>query len=226
MKIEKSGMIDPKLVKINKRFQKYFRIKKSNSDKIYEDMKKNGYDENEPIVLWLETGELCDGYTRRHNVLKLQSVMGGFSHIPYVTKSFKNEDEVIAYMNHKQRSRRNLDLQDNIISVINSDWQNKKIAPNKKKYISELCGISERQAAKYMTILNSPEKLKQVLDTNESDKVKLSELTEPKKQTERKVVKDIKKIAKSIPDDMTVEELEILDKELKAIRKRLREVRG
>jgi ParB-like chromosome segregation protein Spo0J len=212
----KTGWIDPKLIKLHTKFEKAYSIKKETFEKIKLNMIENGFDETQEIVIWKETGFLVDGHTRRQ-----AAIAAYLPRVKYIEKSFKNEDQVIKYIRHLQRNRRNLTLQDDIRDIINSSWSEAK---NKKKYIAEIIGCSERQAAKYMKIVKDERLVKKILEADQNDKIKLSELTE-KKKTKNPAVEALKK-AKNAMEKIKLSKKDIneIDLIIKEIRKEMRKL--
>ena len=62
-----------------------------------------GYDQSQPILVWDDGQAVIDGHTR----LKAAQEVG-IEDVPVYYKSFKTEDEALAYAIHLQRNRRNL----------------------------------------------------------------------------------------------------------------------
>lgn len=66
-------------------------------------MKKRGFDNSQPLLIWKEREILIDGHTR----LKAAQEAGR-NHVPVYEKSFESESEALEYTIHLQKDRRNL----------------------------------------------------------------------------------------------------------------------
>ncbi len=84
-------------------FKSIFPINAKLLTTIIEDMKERGFDESQPLLLWKEEQVLIDGHTR----LKA-ATEAGIQQVPIHEKSFKDETEVVEYVIHLQKDRRNL----------------------------------------------------------------------------------------------------------------------
>ena len=95
-------------LQINPKFQKYlFPLTQEEYTKLKESIQENGV--LNPLITWNEY--IVDGHTRYKICKEL-----GITNIPTENKSFKNDEEVLEFMDKNQLGRRNLsDLQRNII---------------------------------------------------------------------------------------------------------------
>jgi len=109
--IKKVKIRDMKIknIKIVEPFNSLFEIDQEVQDAIEDDMRENGYDRSQPVVVWEEKKILIDGHTRRNAAEKLF-----IETIPVVERSFANEDEAFTYAVHNQRDRRNLSARDKL----------------------------------------------------------------------------------------------------------------
>ena len=84
-------------------FDKIFPITDGVLSGLVSDMRRQGYDPAQPVVVWKGRNILIDGHTR----LKAAE-MAGIDDIPVVERAFDDEDEAVRYSIHCQRDRRNL----------------------------------------------------------------------------------------------------------------------
>src|SRR6056297_544798 len=90
-------------IKTSDTFKKLFPINEVLLDTITTDMKENGFDESQPLLIWREEGVLIDGHTR------LQAAIdAGLQQVPVYEKSFQGAAEAIKYVIHLQIDRRNI----------------------------------------------------------------------------------------------------------------------
>jgi ParB-like chromosome segregation protein Spo0J len=142
--------IDPLMIKLAPRFQKAFDIDKTTKENIINSILEYGWDKDQPVILWKETGILIDGHTRRES-----AIYCGLARITYIEKSFENEKDAFAYIQGLQFNRRNLTDKDKLqILILAQDEIG--LAKNKKQHIAKLLHCSERSAAKYMKVLKDP----------------------------------------------------------------------
>lgn len=209
--------IDPKTIVLRDRFVSAFRMDSQDLENIRESIRLHGWDKDQPVILALLQGEsipfLIDGHTRRQ-----ASTLEGIARITYIIKPFTNEYEAFAYVQSLQFNRRNLSDRDKV-SMIQSN-AGYESAKNKKLFIAQLLHISERSAAKYMTILKDPEKLRAVLDDKET--VNSAQVLK-KERTKSKTLEFAEKMAREIEvEEIDVNEIEVLRELLKSISKKLR----
>jgi hypothetical protein len=101
-------------IKTAEPFKSLFPIEGKVLGRVQEDMKRNGYDPCQSVVLWSEKGLVIDGQTRLEAAKNL-----GLEEVPVHEKSFADENEALAYAIHSQRDRRNLTSAD-IIRLIDT----------------------------------------------------------------------------------------------------------
>ena len=90
-------------IKPHPEFESLFGINETTYQEIKDSMKKNGYDESQPVIIWKEQDCLIDGYTRKKVAIDL-----GYYDIPIHERSFVDIDEAMEYALIKQIGRRNL----------------------------------------------------------------------------------------------------------------------
>jgi len=203
---------DPKTLPLYPRFKNAYPIAPENLERIAEDMEKNGYDISEPIKIAIidELGGLeyvYDGHTRRE-----ASIRVGLIRVPCVRKRFKTVKDVLAAIGHIQKDRRNLDDKSRIQDIMNH-WDEYMVAPNKKAYVAELLRMSERTAAKYISILSDPKRLQLVMDDRET-----VNSVQAVKGAERSKFDEIKRKV----EKLELSELDELEKAIKRIKKELK----
>lgn len=96
-----------KEVKIQEPFKGLFRLYDDVYKEVLDDIRKNGYDENEPILLWERDNILIDGHTR----LKAAKEEG-LKDIPASLLTFENEDEALRYAIKRNSQRRFVSMGD------------------------------------------------------------------------------------------------------------------
>jgi len=209
--------IDPKTITLRDRFVQAFRMDAQDLENIRESIRIHGWDKDQPVILALLQCEsvpfLIDGHTR-----KMSATLEGIARITYIIKPFTSEDEAFAYVQSLQFNRRNLSDRDKVLLIQSrADFESAK---NKKQFIAQLLHISERSAAKYMTILKDPEKLRAVLDDKET--VNSAQVLK-KERTKSKTLEFAEKMAREIEvEEIDVNEIEVLRELLKSINKKLR----
>ena len=116
-------------------FRTLFPIKQDLLETIVEDIKQNGYDSSQPLILWKEQGVLLDGHTRL-----AASKQAGILQVPVVEHSFASVDQAKLYSLHLQVDRRNLSDNELYAFVIALDSRRQR---GRKKSSSDL--FSEQQ---------------------------------------------------------------------------------
>ena len=99
-------------IKLNDEFVSLFNIDSVVLDSIVNDIRINGYDMSQPVVVWKEKCILIDGHTR----LKAVEILG-IEDIPVIYHSFKNESEALKHACKLQFNRRNI-TDSNLIDLI------------------------------------------------------------------------------------------------------------
>lgn len=208
--------IDPKTIILRDRFVNAFRMDAQDLENVQKSIREKGWDKDQPVILALLQGEsipfLIDGHTRRQ-----AATLEGLVRITYIIKPFATEDEAFAYVQSLQFNRRNLSDRDRVMLIQSrADYE---AAKNKKQFIAQLLHISERSAAKYMTILKDPEKLRAVLDDKET--VNSAQVLK-KERTKSKALEYAEKVAREIDtEEIDATEIEVLRELLKSINKKL-----
>lgn len=219
--------IDPKTIVLRDRFVNAFRMDAQDLENIQRSIRENDWDKDSEVLLARIvpnpqdncsqeiTGKefLTDGHTRRQGAIN-----EGKIRITYYVKEFISEDAAFAYIQSLQFNRRNLSDRDKVAMI--QSHVGYESAKNKKQFIAQLLHISERSAAKYMTILKDPEKLRAVLDDKET--VNSAQVLK-KERTKSKALEYAEKVAREIDtEEIDAGEIEVLRELLKSIAKKLR----
>jgi ParB family chromosome partitioning protein len=157
-------------------FRDLFPIRKRVLEDIMWDMRKNGYDRSQPLVLWKDHDNIViDGHTRLAAAKKAEIYQ-----IPAVFKDFDTEDEALKYAIACQRNRRNLTDGELVACVIELDKRRDKNANLKQnsteaphgasgksaKETADLLGINHRKVERIRTVMdNAPDDIKQMVKT-------------------------------------------------------------
>ena len=184
-------------IKTREPFEGLFPIDNKTLAAVTDDMREQGYDAAQPIILWKEGGCILDGHTRL-----LAAQAAGIEDVPVAWKSFASEDEAVAYSIHCQRDRRNLTGADILRWV--GELDKRQTAGRKPKELASLdanfgksadrtaetIGTSTRKVEKARAILDyaPPEVKAQVLSGEKSINKAYTE-TQAKRKEEKKSTK-------------------------------------
>jgi ParB family chromosome partitioning protein len=140
-------------------------------------MRRNGYDNSQPLVLWKDHGNVViDGHTRLTAAKK-----ANIYQIPIIFKAFSDEEEALKYAIACQKNRRNLsdselvacvvELDKRLPSGFRSDLDN-NLAPcgarsgKSAKETAELLGINHRKVERIRTVMdNATDEIKRMVKT-------------------------------------------------------------
>lgn len=149
-------------------FKTLYKIDEGVLERIVKSMKENGFDESQPVHIWLtEDGHkyLIDGYTRY-----TASKKAGITSLPVYEHNFKSFDETYKYVLGLQVNRRNLngdELLRNVAILSKCDFV-KQSTGLKAKVIAKSLGVSTRTAERALSLeKNADENLRQQLANNE-----------------------------------------------------------
>ena len=149
-------------------FKALYKIDAGVLERIVKSMKENGFDESQPVHIWLtEDGHkyLIDGYTRY-----TASKKAGITSLPVYEHSFKSFDETYKYVLGLQVNRRNLDGDELLrnISILSKCEFVQKSTGSKAELIAKNLGVSKRTAQRAMSVeKNADEKMRQQIENNE-----------------------------------------------------------
>ena len=149
-------------------FKALYKIDEGVLERIVKSMKENGFDESQPVHIWLtEDGHkyLIDGYTRF-----TASKKAGITSLPVYEHSFKTFDETYKYVLGLQVNRRNLDgdeLLRNVAILSKCDFV-KNSSGYKAEVIAKSLGVSKRTAERALSLeKNADETLRKQIENNE-----------------------------------------------------------
>jgi ParB family chromosome partitioning protein len=153
-----------------------FPVRKRVLDDIVWDMRRNGYDNSQPLVLWKDHGNVViDGHTRLSAAKK-----ANIYQIPIIFKAFSDEEDALKYAIACQKNRRNLSDSELVACVVELDKrkdkisclkQNLTVAPcgatvRSSQETAELLGINHRKVERIRTIMdNAPDEIKRMVKT-------------------------------------------------------------
>lgn len=197
-------------------FKTLYKIDEAVLERIVKSMKENGFDESQPVHIWLtEDGHkyLIDGYTRY-----TASKKAGITSLPVYEHNFKTFDETYKYVLGLQVNRRNLngdELLRNVTILSKCDFV-KQSTGLKAKVIAKSLGVSTRTAERALSLeKNADENLRQQLANNEitlnQAYEKLHEEKSKGERTRLRICEQVSKIAwyvmAEMSDGFTAEQL-------------------
>ncbi|MFA7184721.1 MAG: ParB N-terminal domain-containing protein [Victivallales bacterium] len=152
-------------------FRDLFPVRKRVLDDIMWDMRKNGYDNSQPLVLWKDHGNvIIDGHTRLSAAKK-----ANIYQIPALFKAFSDEEAALKYAISCQRNRRNLSDSELVACVVELDKRRDKNTNLKQNCTEAPCGASGKSAKETAELLGinhrKVERIRTVMD-NADDKIK------------------------------------------------------
>ena len=152
-RLEEKAYIDLPLNALIKRepFISAYELKGSTYDAIAEDMEKNGYDKNQPIIVW-KTKEgfvLIDGH-RRSSIAKKNKMQT----IPaFVVDHLKNDKEAKIYIDDLQWNRRSMGDIESLKYAIHVDFKSIPGKGKKKEKLARRCNFSESKAQRILSVV-------------------------------------------------------------------------
>lgn len=139
-------------IKKGQPFIDLFPINKETLKSITEDMKVNGYDVSQPVIIWQEVETLIDGHSRCAAAEK-----AGLTEVAVIYESFPDVDSALKYAYSLQFNRRNLTDSDRFSfseTYMNNVGQGSKKVGWKKKELSEILSVSVTTAQKYISVIS------------------------------------------------------------------------
>lgn len=211
-------------IKTRSPFKDLFPIQENILNEIVEDMKKHGFDNSRPIVLWQgHRSIVLDGHTR----LRAAELCNIFE-VPTEVKDFSTEKEALEYTIRCQRNRRNLTDQELLQCISELDKRKSKGGDRKSQHIGKgsiatpvAIDRSSDETAKILGVgRGKVEKARAVLD-NASAEVK--EAVKSGNMTINKAYKKTMNPEKGSPESLSKAENEIknIKKVINIIKKRL-----
>jgi len=144
-------MVKRTTIKTDNRFSTLFNIDDTLLQNIVDDMKLNGYDSSQPIIIWKEKDVVIDGHTR----LKAVEI-AGLSDIPVAYVSFTNADEVLDYMYRLQFNRRNITDREliDLVATILTNYTKKYGNGSRAEFLSKrFINLSIAKATQIVVVL-------------------------------------------------------------------------
>jgi ParB family chromosome partitioning protein len=158
-------------------FRDLFPVRKRVLDDIIWDMRRNGYDNSQPLVLWKDHGNIViDGHTRLSAAKK-----ANIYQIPIIFKAFSDEEAALKYAIACQKNRRNLSDSELVACVVELD---KRMRPGQRNDIAvnlaqpcarlgksaeetaNLLGVSTRKVEQIRTVMdNADDDIKRMVKT-------------------------------------------------------------
>lgn len=197
-------------------FKTLYKIDEGVLERIVKSMKENGFDESQPVHIWLtEDGHkyLIDGYTRY-----TASKKAGITSLPVYEHNFKSFDETYKYVLGLQVNRRNLNGDELLrnVAILSKCEFVKQSTGLKAKVIAKSLGVSTRTAERALSLeKNADENLRQQLANNEitlnQAYEKLHEGKSKGERTKLRISEQVSKIAwyvmAEMSDGFTAEQL-------------------
>ena len=176
-------------------FKVLYKISPEILERIVQSMKKNGFDESQPVHVWLKDSHkyLIDGYTRF-----TASKAAGITSVPVYEHKFATFDETYRYVLSLQVNRRNLDSDEllrNIAVLSKCDFV-KKAEGSKSQVIADTLGVCQRTAERAMSVeKNADAEMKKQIQTgaltvNQAYKKLHADTLNKKKEEEKAKIKD------------------------------------
>ena len=145
-------MVFLKDIKKGPPFVTLFPIKPEVIASITQDMKKNGFDTSQPVIIWKEANILIDGHTRC-----AAAESAGLTQVAAIFKSFDEVEDALRYAYGLQFKRRNLTDADKFHFseiYLNNVGQQAKKSGWKKKELSAILSVSVGTAQKYISVIS------------------------------------------------------------------------
>lgn len=146
-------------------FKALYKIDQEVLSRIVQSMKKGGFDDSQPVHIWLFENHkyLIDGYTR-YTACK----ESGITSVPVFEHKFKSFDETYRYVLALQVNRRNLDSDEllrNVAVLSKCDFV-RNADGNKATVIASTLGVSQRTAERAISVeKNADEEMRQQIQT-------------------------------------------------------------
>lgn len=154
-----SKIIDIEKIEEHEKFKSLYTINNELLERITENMKEKGFDQSQPIHIWIFKSEdgtehnfLIDGYTRLTALRK-----AGFTTVPYFEHHFETFEEAYRYVLHLQIDRRNLSGQEfmqNLRTLMGSDYV-KNYEGNRAELIAKELDVSQRTVERALSVENN-----------------------------------------------------------------------
>lgn len=185
LKLSKSIQIEK--IETYHEFQELFKIDLDLKNRITESMKKDGFDNSQPLHIWVKTEEdtvhyyLIDGYTRLASAKD-----AGLKTVPYYEHKFETFDDAYMYALGVQVNRRNLDsgeLIRNVSKLLGTDLiQNTE--GKKSEAIADVLGVSPRTVEKAISVAEDADE--ETLAKIDSGELSVNKAYKQKKSQQKK----------------------------------------
>lgn len=140
-------IIPIKDVQTHKDFEALFPINQKVRDSITNSIRKDGFNEDFPLVIWKEQNCLLDGHTRlsaaKRAIIKK---------VPVIYRSFTTKQEAIDYAVSLQFNRRNLSDADLLAFVLTLDTEDLPGTGRKQERLAKVCNISGTKAMRLLKV--------------------------------------------------------------------------
>jgi len=155
-------------------FQDLFPINNAILKEVVMDMKKNGFDESKPIVLWDRNSVVIDGHTRL-----MAAQIAAVNNVPVVMKEFRNEEKALEYAINSQKNRRSLTDSEILHCIAALDKRRDRtrnfnskatdVALGKSaEETAEMLGINRGKVEKARTVIGkAPDEIKEAVQAGE-----------------------------------------------------------
>jgi hypothetical protein len=128
-------------------FESLFPINKTVRDSIANSIRKEGFNQDYPLVIWKEQNCLLDGHTRlsaaKRAIIKK---------VPVIFRSFSNKQEAIDYALSLQFNRRNLSDADLLSFILTLNTEDLPGTGRKQERLAKVCNISGTKAMRILKV--------------------------------------------------------------------------
>ena len=183
---EKIFMVSVDKLHFDKDYKAVFNQEEDKVNRIAEDMKANGFDKSQPIIVNSDFA-ILDGNSRY-----MATQIAGIKKVPVIIKQFKSKKDAILYELNLQMNRRNIASDDVLIGTYHrladmTDDNGNKLLTDVE--IAQRLGVSPRQIAKAKEVdLKASEEIKESLSEKKiSLNQAYNQMKEEIKPTEEKV---------------------------------------
>lgn len=118
-------------IKTGEPFSSLFKIYPDIYNEVFNDMKENGFDPNDPLLIWKEEDILIDGHTRLKATTELK-----IDEIPVNHISFESEEDAIQYAVKRNANRRSITTGDKLRLIRIIDEVKQRGGKHGNQYIS------------------------------------------------------------------------------------------
>jgi ParB family chromosome partitioning protein len=168
-----------------------FAIKADKAAEIAADMRLNGYDKSQPVVIDGELKFVVDGHTRL-----AAAKMAGLAEIPVVEKSFETKEDAVLYCYRRQLARRNLTPSEILMAVQRLEGRRAKYGTGRAgASLAKELGVSPATVNRAKKVLaEAPkEKIEAIKNGNKTITGVFNEIKKPEAKIKTDVRDEIKK---------------------------------